>query len=384
MNSPDLIHQRKLDALRGTSSIVVVLAHVQVTFLQRLLDSHNKLAIVCGILARHAVLSFFLLSGFLITESLRANVRRNKGLDPIQYMTSRIARIYPPLVGAILLVLAIAILIHVLGLPGAVHYGIPSDQFAVRDRFAVSLRDVVLSLLMDRGMLDADGPLWSLYIEFHLYVVALLVALAVTAVRRSLSVGWAVVAIALIAFFTVRDSQFAFFGAIWLIGVFIAFARHRLNLYKQIVRSIAWLIISASVIAALVAPRLISVTSFNPWMAFATQFGLSVAYGYFIFIAATSARQVPAWLVTTAEFSYSLYVIHFPLFLLVLSLTQDWMGASLGRTLIVCGAAVALAIVVAFWFARFFENQRRFAPFIRNVLVMAVPLLHSIPRSRRC
>lgn len=70
----------------------------------------------------------------------------------------------------------------------------------------------------------------------------------------------------------------------------------------------------------------------------------------------------------TGDFSYSLYVIHFPLLLLALSATQDFMGSSVWRSCIVATSATIAVIAVSSAFAVFFEDQRRFKPHIYHVL----------------
>lgn len=136
------IHQNKFDMIRGIASIAVLLSHVAQTFLYRLLGVQHPFAHICGTLAHQAVLVFFLLSGYLITLSIVANVRRNGGLDVLEYLAARIARIYPPLIGAILIVLLVSAIIHGLALPGSQHYGVPGDLYAVRSQFSVTAKDI--------------------------------------------------------------------------------------------------------------------------------------------------------------------------------------------------------------------------------------------------
>jgi len=95
----------------------------------------------------------------------------------------------------------------------------------------------------------------------------------------------------------------------------------------------------------------------------------SVCYAYLLFSSNALNRVMPQALATTGDFSYSLYVIHYPLLLLGLSLTQNWMGASMGRTLIVSIAAIPAILLLARWFARYFEDQKRFSGAIRTLLL---------------
>ena len=360
-------HQNKFDLLRGVASIVVLLAHVAATFLYRFVGALHPLAQACGTLARHAVLVFFLLSGHLITQSIVANVQRNRRLDVREYLVARLARIYPALVGAILIVLLVAATIQGLALPGAQSYGIPGDLYAVRSRFAVEAGDVLHALLMQNGMLDADGPLWSLCIEFHLYQVALFVALAATPGATLNRIGAAAMAVAVVFWGISRDGQFAFYLAVWSVGAALSVWRVQAVRCKVAFAAIAWVGAGVHGVLLLTAPALLSAALPNVWVACGLQFWACMGYAYAMF--QSGWRPRPArWLVRSGDFSYSLYVIHFPLLLLVLSATQDFMGASVWRSCAVAAGATLAVIGVASVFADFFEDQRRFKPALRQLL----------------
>jgi peptidoglycan/LPS O-acetylase OafA/YrhL len=56
----------------------------------------------------------------------------------------------------------------------------------------------------------------------------------------------------------------------------------------------------------------------------------------------------PRRVVATADFSYSLYVMHWPLLMMALSLTQSWTGYSTIRAIVICiGACICIPIIVA-------------------------------------
>jgi peptidoglycan/LPS O-acetylase OafA/YrhL len=78
--------------------------------------------------------------------------------------------------------------------------------------------------------------------------------------------------------------------------------------------------------------------------------------------------KAPALLARTGDFSYSLYLIHWPLLLLCLSLTQVWLGSSLVKSLLVGAGSSILVLLAAALFARFFEDQPRFKPYINAAL----------------
>ncbi len=358
--------------LRGLASIVVLLAHVVETLLQRLLGSGNTVVLIAGNLARHAVLVFFLLSGYLITQSIVSNVGRNGRFDVGEYLSARIARIYPPLIGAILIVLAAWCIVHALSLPGTLRYGLPGDVFAARSAYTVTAWDIPRTLLMQNGMLQADGPLWSLYVEFHLYLIAMFVALALSGRKRRISVG---VALLLFGFWARLDSSFVFFGLVWALGAVAMLAKRRLVTSGMVNRTtlISCPLAGCLIGAAFFAPRLLDIENPNPWIAYSVQLACSLVYADLMFFRDRFAARPHRILVQTGHFSYSLYVIHFPLLLLVLSFTQNWSGSSLTRSLVVALPSAVAITFAASWFARFFEDQRHFKPVIKSALSLVLP-----------
>ena len=92
----------KFELLRGIAAIIVLIVHAIQLYWFRLIGSSNEIALISGLFGRHAVLLFFLLSGYLITLSILTNIIRNQRFDWTEYAAARIARIYPPLIGAII------------------------------------------------------------------------------------------------------------------------------------------------------------------------------------------------------------------------------------------------------------------------------------------
>jgi peptidoglycan/LPS O-acetylase OafA/YrhL len=367
----DLQHQRKYDMLRGIASIAVLLGHVVGTYLERLLGSTSAIVLIASGIARHAVLMFFRLSGYLITQSIVANVGRKGRFDVSEYLSARIARIYPPFIGAILVVLLIWVIIHALDLPGRQRYGLPTDAYTIREAYTVDLKDVPRALLMQNALLQANGPLWSLYMEFHVYLIVMFIALA----TGRLWLLWGSVALALLVHWIRVDSSFAFFASVWALGAGAMLAKRKL-IVSGAARRTKFLIYPLAALllgAALFAPQLFTIRDQSPWVSYGVQLACCLVYADLMFLKDRFAANPPDVLVQTGNFSYSLYVIHFPMLLLILSLTQNFMGASLGRSLLVSIVATIAVLVAAAWFAKFFEDQRRFKPHIKRVLNAIVP-----------
>jgi peptidoglycan/LPS O-acetylase OafA/YrhL len=322
-------HLRKLDAIRGLSAITVLVGHAMM-FVSPRLGANHWLVVLLGNFARHAVLVFFLLSGYLITQSILANMRRNAGaFDAADYLASRATRIYPPLIGAVIFTLLIGAIIHGLDLPGAKAYG----AGAVRQSYAAPVAEAFKALVMADGMLQANGPLWSLYIEVHIYVVAMLVTLAWT--RRSMI--WAGAAAVLAAYYFGQSIEFSLFSVAWGLGALAALAPE----HMRMVRWAGAICALAMIGIAIHDPTLLNFQGDPRGAPLLPVYAL--AYLWAVILTPGLWRSPPEWVVGTAAFSYSLYVIHFPLMLFAVSLgATGWLGAALA-----CVGCLAIAVPFA-------------------------------------
>lgn len=93
---------------------------------------------------------------------------------------------------------------------------------------------------MQNGMLDADGPLWSLYVEFHLYVVALFVALVMTASGTLKRTAAAALSIALVGWLIYKNDQFLFYLAVWSVGSGLSIWRTQIEQFKVALAGLGW------------------------------------------------------------------------------------------------------------------------------------------------
>jgi peptidoglycan/LPS O-acetylase OafA/YrhL len=136
-----------------------------------------------------------------------------------------------------------------------------------REVYDAKLYDGWTALTLRNGFGIADGPLWSLFIECQIYIVVAGVAIMVWSRgwQRYLGIVTAICGYRL----SQTNEHFSFYGTIWVIGAIACILKqnHRFRL-----------------------------------------------------------PPTPPWLASTGDFSYSLYVIHFPLLLLGLSLAPKWLS----------------------------------------------------------
>jgi peptidoglycan/LPS O-acetylase OafA/YrhL len=250
--------------VRGLAALVVVIAHAIQVFIVRVVGSDAMIAKISGQMAKQAVLVFFIVSGYLITQSIIKNVERNSGrFDAIQFATARIARIYPPLVFAITLCLVFYFTLSFADLPGgnsvaASPLGLPGDLYAARLWFEISSSDVQDVIFMNNGMLQVNGPLWSLCIEWRIYVVAAFFTMALYSKRWPSRIIWILMLWVFARKLGNTNESSYFFLLMWAMGGCVALAEaSRFNFQFLRNSAVRLLLICCVCIASIFCPALL-------------------------------------------------------------------------------------------------------------------------------
>jgi peptidoglycan/LPS O-acetylase OafA/YrhL len=316
-------------------------------FIWRLYGQGCYQEMISGWAARFAVLAFFLLSGRLITASIASNIKRNGRFDAIDYLFSRVARLYPPLVLAVVLMLAVFSIIQLFGLPGS--NGSPLGT--VRP-FGVSFSasELAKCLLLYDGLTDVDGPLWTLYIEVKLYIAA--AGIAMLSFGRSPAARLTGIALVTFAVWTgPSHHRFWFFAVIWCLG---ALTNVRVAGRPAIFASI-WA--AATLICVATSSQIDYVDS---RLGTVVQAAGCAAIAYMLLIRDVAELDFPAWLVRTGDFSYTLYVTHFPVLALALSLSLSISSVSAEVATTAALLSTIAALLIAILAAHPLENTAAF------------------------
>jgi peptidoglycan/LPS O-acetylase OafA/YrhL len=150
---------RSLDGLRGLAALTVVLGHARLVVLQNTDSDLVRFAPIripldfIATMGGHAVWLFFILSGFVLSRMFL----ENKVTDYGRYILGRLARLYLPVWGALMLVLVcmLAVPRNVAGL-GSWVSGHPTQATA---------SDFVKDMFLMLGTSGNLSPLWSLQWE---------------------------------------------------------------------------------------------------------------------------------------------------------------------------------------------------------------------------
>lgn len=331
-----------------------------------------------------AVLVFFVLSGFFIAQSIRARHRPGATWSFAEYLCDRLARLWVVVLPALLLTAAADGLargwmpeLFAGTYPGNVLQGELQNGFHVLWQNALFLQTITAPTY------GSNGPLWSLANEFWYYVLFPLLLRAAVAPRASERVLCGVFA-ALVALL-IGPGILVYFP-VWLFGAALAYLpRPKLPDAARWARAGAPYAAGALALGALLIARL------RPGLFADVALGLAVALWIGAVLLSPSANRASRGALArfagwAASFSFTLYAVHMPLFVLA----RAWRGP--GETLrsvpdapslLRYGATAALIVAVAVVLAALTERRTGAArKLLRRVLVRRVPAGSAEPREQ--
>ena len=347
-----------LDLLRFTAAALVMLNHLRVNQF----DSFSKVTCESGVLKTiffsftrvglEAVVVFFVLSGFLVGGVSLARSRQGK-FQIGRYALDRFTRIYVPFVPALVATIAIYL-----------WFGL-----------AVDWGEVLINLLSLQGVLgppfSANTSLWSLSYEVWFYVAggAILVLLYPASGRRFVA---AILVLASVYVFANLSAAYLF---VWLLGAAAYFARYSSKV----------ILCAAGAPAAVAGVVLMQLTSASgevdlasfkwmgraaPLLLFGVGLGLLVAAACQVRADSPAKRKVfrlGTWL---AGFSYTLYLMHIPL--IVIMEQSGWLQrlSVLNSKTLAVFVTNALLILFFSWvfYLPFERNTDRIRKWLRGLL----------------
>jgi peptidoglycan/LPS O-acetylase OafA/YrhL len=149
----------RIENWRGVLAILVLFSHSIQLLCSPKMSQHWMISL--GPIAHISVLIFFFLSGVVIFSSLEKRFKSQDKLIFIfyKYIRSRFIRIYPPLIGMIIIIIILKIYIK-------------STFPKLPNEFMFSFNDIINYLFMkDVSLGKINAPLWTLIIEWWLYII---------------------------------------------------------------------------------------------------------------------------------------------------------------------------------------------------------------------
>jgi peptidoglycan/LPS O-acetylase OafA/YrhL len=336
-----------LDALRALASNLVIASHVLALYL------HQADRFALGNLG---VTIFFLLSGFLIAQSM-LNWSLREGPKFPGFIADRTARIFTPYVPALIFIVFVDALLvdRVMGQGG--NEGMMTfvgNLFMLQDHSFFQLAEVAgFDIPWRIRPYNTAEPFWTVAIEFWIYVAAGLFFFVLVKKER-LNVRW-VASLALlcapVAIWNAAAGGGKSLSLIWLLGAIIGYLFHSLELAKVAAE------LRATAVAAFLAGSIALAghslkAGFHP---FEVQTALLIAILLFSALLLCMGWHIKLGQLPTffASYSYSLYLLHNTV--LVILVGRLHFGSAVANIAI----AVACAHLFAFLFFLVFERRYR-------------------------
>lgn len=357
--SPSL--SRALDILRALAAFLVVANHIgEALFVfEDHLDPLSLLMFQFLYLGHHAVMLLFVVSGFLIGRAAMQcfTTGKHKVFD---YGLDRITRIYVVLIPALALgYVSDQILL-------AVSTGSDFDYVAQRTSWLIFLGNAVGLQTILVPTFGSNGPLWSLACELWYYFMAPAFFVALFG-ERLINRLIALAAFLAALFFVSED--ILHYGVIWCIGV-MCWAPRRPWLPKWL----AWGLMIGFLATA------------NNEYLWAHGWGFPHIFGTALTVAliinahrhdrVTQKATRPSLSKFFAGFTYSLYLYHYPLLMIVLSLLMGNHFVPYGRMGVAEALATIglLALLYVYSYGLFWLTERKYLAFRDFVRNKAAPL----------
>jgi peptidoglycan/LPS O-acetylase OafA/YrhL len=345
LSGPRSARVASLDGLRGLAASSVVLAHAVAALskpIATIVALHHS-PFVLFVNPGGGIHLFFVLSGYCLSNAaLRA--RDPRGLS--RFYLRRVLRIYVPYAIALLLVWTLSGTVYQRTNPD----GVWSAQMMAMKGIHLPLRGLFLSLLFPG---DAFGQIpvgWTLRAEMIYSFLLPLMMLIATRLHWSVLLVVAALGVA----FVPGEGSFAHFGLDFSLGLAIWVERERLERLALRLRGVAMLAVLLGGWLVLSSPRFFMLDAATPKLSIVLYAsGASVLVAGAIHSRAFSRILSLPLLTWMGQVSYSLYLIHLPVIILLTHFVSGRLGAVGGTAFVM--AALVLSYLIAPLFHRAVE-----------------------------
>ena len=316
----DCWHSMLISLFRGLAALVVAWAHLRAATFPAFGDVANPPLLFQGLafssgFAYTAVMVFFVLSGWLVGGSFLNKLDANRAIQ--HYMVDRVSRLWVVLLPTFVVALLAGAVIGAVD-PGRVSFS-AVDPYSVTS-FVGNMFGLQTILVPSLG---ENFPLWSLANETWYYVLFPLLVL----VFRGRSIAWRVAALLAIgAIVQLVTPEIILYFSIWLLGV--AFSRVKIEAGPALRWTLLLITAGSAIVIRLKGKNEISPETFPQFLLFSLLFALFLSSMQFKSVPSPMLKRLDRTGRFFANFSFTLYVLHVPLILVMVHLMPSLLGTS--------------------------------------------------------
>lgn len=350
----------QLAAWRGIAALLVAIGHMVQVFIY---PGSVWLAPYSGLLAQASVMVFFVVSGCSIAASA---VSISQKSHPIRrYILHRLVRIWPPLLFSMALIYCLSLFAPLAFPTGSVDF-MPGSRLA-REGLYLDWQGVGMALLFLNGFfgstINSNGPLWSLSYEVWLYFIFYFFLIGLKTRYKWLSAMSIIAFLILASLHTYGERLlFARYSLVWAAGTAVYLFLCLPSDFK--VKNLLAFPAALVGLFAIYYGRAFIVTDMNEEV-----WPFNVMFGLFFAIFLAMRISIPRFLKNfgkkIAAFAYTLYLIHFPIYLFLFGAFQEIIVGSSLWAWVVAVLALINALIISYYSGKFFENRAIFLKIIK-------------------
>jgi peptidoglycan/LPS O-acetylase OafA/YrhL len=342
-NKLDKEDLKKLDVWRGALALLITIVHsTQLYHPKNLVNEKGQQLL--DIVGYSGVLGFFFLSGMVIVLSLEKNYERNGKLDFKEYFIARFARIYPPLIFSILFCVVIK---YIVVFGGFIH---------MKDNYMFSYRDLIDFLLMIKVSLgNVNAPLWTLILEWWFYFIGFFIYLILKQKKILSKILTAIIVVYLTTLMYKLNDNAANYLIIWVLGAVYGYFINS-NVFRKVMTyiSLALFVFFIFIYNSVLTHVDLSKSLYLQLLLTILFAGVSLKIPYINFFS------------SSAKYSYSLYILHYPFFLFISTITYNFVQDNMLINLGVYFISLVLLYVLSYFVSIYFENKNYYANLINK------------------
>lgn len=362
-------------AIRGGAALVVAAVHAFQVFLLPYFGLWGFAHLATSFMATYAVMAFFVVSGFMIFLSTDRHRDADKNFRLADFLSARVLRIYPPLIASIILSYAVYAFITSLNLHGASSYRLDGDLFVSRERVDFEWDRLASTVFLLFNVvpkasppLSINGPLWSLAYEWWFY----LFAAATLGLNSRVTFGRILLFSLILIMFLSGGFLLWMLFIIWHGGFLLGYlykrgalqaSRFRLSCVSGVLVCLLGIVSVNGVetLQVLVEPLQRLGNKAHITMMFVS---LIMTIGIAV---ALKMNITGRWFIGASNYSFTLYLIHFPLLLLAFSLLHPILHDQSLITSAVAGFFVLVIIILlSVKLANVLEDRARIAGWLKR------------------